>query len=166
MTNDHKSSMMTFSQYQEEVDPGTYVAAIPSSDSARALQLWLNAGIVSEDVKQAPDFHCTLVYSKVTIPSAASINGMSIYSQATPLSLDNFNDNLVLRLDFPAGRRLNLTFRRAGAVEDYPEYKPHITLISGFREWREGGGNADKLDISYAPKTIYFDKLLTSTLAQ
>lgn len=158
--------MINFLRYLKELSAqGTYAAMEMEDNSAALLYSWVNAGVVQEALKQPLDYHCTLVYSKLTLPPAVyRLNGSALNAGATPLRLSNFNDNLVLEISCPVATKLNKEFReRFGGAEDFPVYHPHVTLISHLSEWELSGGNWKKLDVYNAPE-LKFDKIIVTPL--
>lgn len=108
---------------------GLYVAANFHEDTVRALAD-LQQQIAVPNPIDPDKFHCTIVYSRVTIPWDAKADLSHV---ARPSGWEVFNTRdgkrvLVLLLD---SEFLHERFEEAmgmGATYDFPDYKPHITF--------------------------------------
>lgn len=85
----------------------------------------------------ADDFHTTVAYSKKYFKSdLENIKSTDINFTATVTGYDLFNNSknrtacLVLTLDCPEAVSYHNKTIQQGAIYDFAEYKPHITIIS------------------------------------
>lgn len=117
----------------KEHSSGTYACLELSEESSKLLHDWcMNTLGKSVDPN---DYHCTVMYSRVSVPNAYEIvantpiiacpSGFEIFPTQTG------DDVLVLRIESEEIQKLYFQTRQLGATYDYDTYKPHITLASG-----------------------------------
>jgi len=107
---------------------GTYSCFYLNPRSTRRLSRWGKAAGV-KNLFSDDEFHITICYSKLPIEySAAGIlpplpvkpKGFSIFGKE--------KEYLVLEVSSPFASNRNEYARLLGAVSDFPDYKPHISL--------------------------------------
>lgn len=115
---------------------GTYSSVLPSAESKEQLFAFVNS-IGIENLVEPDEYHCTLIYSKVScldvadedfnLPCKAMVIGYKV--------LGTDKKVLVAELYFPNAIRLHdLFMEKHGATHDYPEYIPHITIADDFKD--------------------------------
>lgn len=114
---------------------GTYSSVLPSTESKENLFAFVTSlGI--ENLVEPDEYHCTLIYSKVSCPDIAQ-EDFNLPSNAMVIGykiLGTEKKVLVAELYFPNAVRLhNLFMEKHGATHDYPEYIPHITIADDFK---------------------------------
>jgi hypothetical protein len=117
-----------------EFAKGTYAAFKLDTHSVEALyEFCKSLGI--DNLVQADDYHCTILYSKVHCPDIAH-EKMPLPCTAKAISYEMFGEDegaLVLKVDCKAAVQLHKTcIEKYGATHSYDEYVPHITLAYDF----------------------------------
>ena len=128
----------TLTQFAKHKD-GTYVS-MDLSDHCRELIdhfVEMNLGLTERVDKST--YHITVIYSRAPVPSAEQYTGSTTDIGATVTGYEVFptkNDGkcLVMRLDFPFANLLNKQLTAEGAMSDYPEYKPHMTIAYDIKQ--------------------------------
>jgi hypothetical protein len=98
-------------------------------ESAEGLMKWAHSqGIVT--LLPRYDFHVTVIYSKSPFLWDHEMrNAETLLIKGGKRSVEVFGDDaLVLRIESPELEARHKELIAMGAVSDYPEYKPHITL--------------------------------------
>lgn len=120
--------------FESKYPGGTYASLIPSEECKEELFAYCNSlGI--ENLVEPNEYHCTLLYSKVScpdiaqedfdLPCKAMIIGFKILGVETPV--------LVAELYCPNATKLHDKFiEEYNATHDYPEYIPHITIANEY----------------------------------
>jgi hypothetical protein len=118
----------------DEIDqePGLYVAAFFDEETNNNLAEYMRVNKIPSPVNTA-SLHTTIVYSKVPVPKfepnhSVDIEVNTTYSAFECWEMRNGSRCLVLTYFSPY---LHLRFEEAmkdGAMYDFDEYKPHVTL--------------------------------------
>jgi hypothetical protein len=122
---------------------GTYACLYLTKNSANRLLNWSKkAGIYEHVLKQHKDggFHITTAYSK--LPVSYTAHGLLPPLPVKPKNFSVFgkdNNYLVLEVNSNFAANRNAYARLLGAVSDFPDYKPHVSLAkdSGITDPRD-----------------------------
>jgi peroxiredoxin len=135
---------------------GTYASFSLSNRSAKRLYTWCKkAGI--KNVKPMEDFHITVCYSEK--PIAYQALGLLPPLPVKPKNFSMFgkeNNILVLEVNCAIAQNRFEYAKILGAVSDFPDYKPHITV-----------SDDPGIDINDLPEIdfmLYINKETTSVL--
>jgi hypothetical protein len=113
---------------------GTYSSLIPSVESREELFAHC-AKIGLENLVEPDEYHCTLIYSKVSCPDVAH-EDFNLPCKAMIIGFKVLGAEkkvLVAELYCPNAARLHELFmEKHGATHDYPEYIPHVTIAEDF----------------------------------
>ena len=130
--------MKLFSEYLAEAESnnhtnGTYAALLPETQSRSKLHKWMEKHNI-DNLVEAKDYHCTVVYSTKSVPEVKDIS-IDFSFNATPKEWKIFGDGkmLVLVLNAPKAKKLFDETIEMGAKTDYPEYVPHITVALNYQ---------------------------------
>ena len=125
-----------FYEGEERRKTGVYVSVKFDESSNRSLKAWTDKQNFGDNVElvKPDEYHCTIVYSRTEIPEDQKIND-KLEQPVDPLKLEVFPYDessfcvvLLLKsayLDFIHKKIVN-----AGAIHDYPNFKPHITIAT------------------------------------
>lgn len=109
---------------------GTYMAVNFSEATCNQIAQYMKTAKVPNPI-DIPSLHCTIVHSSVEVPIEPNYDCSN--ESVSPMGLElwpvkNGLNVLVLRLNSPyLHRRFNESLS-LGAIYDYDEYKPHVTL--------------------------------------
>lgn len=126
-------------------DNGAYVSVIPDQQSYEKINNYFLSGLrklgLDEFVLHRNDLHITVIYSKKCAPTPkdlpylqpeARIKALLVNLQIWPGHDDS--GFVVAGIKSPALVALNKFWIDRGCKSDFEEYKPHMTLASGFLE--------------------------------
>lgn len=145
--------MFSFIEYLEEANhsTGTYASLLPDQSSTA----YLNTLCEMLGITDVPDFHCTLVYSRVPVPELeelpvpfpvhASIDKYDIFPSKEGKKV------LVLRLKSETLHALFDKTMLMGCTYDFDAYKPHITLSYDY--------TGATLNGDFSNRNITFDRI-------
>lgn len=111
---------------------GTYASLYLTNRSVRRLKRWALNNIDKES--RLLDYHITLCYSTKPIPYQAL--GLLPPLPVKPKQFSLFGKNedyLVLEVESAFANNRQEYSKLLGAVSDFPDYKPHISLAKGFK---------------------------------
>lgn len=112
---------------------GIYVSAKLNERSEKRLHNWVSdQKIEKATIVPTKDYHCTVIYSRASIPKEDWVNQIVLYS-AKPKELRVFpyektSHCLVLEIKSPSLEILHKDLLEAGAKHGYPDFIPHLTI--------------------------------------
>lgn len=116
--------------FEDEQEPGTYVAARFTSETMESLKRYQEEYKVPNSL-DPEKFHTTIVYSRAAVEWTPAKDLEDEEVEAKGFTVFDSRDGqkcLVLLLDSEyLNTRFDLAMER-GATYDFPDYKPHITL--------------------------------------
>lgn len=143
--------MLTFREYlQEQAAKGTYAAVLPSKNDNRTLTAFVNKHNLVND----EPLHCTLLFSRKYLPNFIAEPDLTHEAKVVKFEVwpkkDSDENYLVLILSSKSLEgRYDALSKKHGAVSDYDQYKPHITLACEAKQF-----DAKDYDLNELPKTI------------
>lgn len=148
---------MTFKDFLTESDEhknGTYVSVHLSPESSDSLFTWVKEHDI-ENPTPKKEYHCTIVYSRVGIPTAKKetldLPFTAIVSKWEIFPTQTGAKCLVARLDCPKMKEaFKMYHSKYAATYDYDEYKPHVTVSYDYK---------GELPDSLPHLNLVFDKL-------
>ncbi|CAF3427887.1 unnamed protein product [Rotaria sp. Silwood2] len=156
-------SLLTLKQDDKD-KYGTYVSILCDKNKKTLLDKFIDLNIELNEKIEPSSYHCTIICSHIQIPSAETlIVPQNIIAYATGYDLLTTKTGgkcLVMILNCHEASRLNKLLIQHGAISDFDDYKPHITICYNY----VGNGNLTKLPI---PKfDIIFDQYEVKSLDQ
>ena len=112
---------------------GLYVSAKLHDDSENELHDWISKQEIEKaTITPIKDYHCTVIYSRSSIPKEEWVNEIVLYRAKSKnlriFPYDKTSHCLVLEIKSPSLEKLHKDLVTAGAKHGYPDYIPHITL--------------------------------------
>ena len=128
----------TLTQFAKHKD-GTYVSMDLTQGSRDIMDHFVEMSLGLTERVDKSTYHITVIYSRAPVPTAEQYAGSESASTARVTGYEVFptkNDGkcLVMRLDFPFANLLNKQLTAEGAMSDYPEYKPHMTIAYDIKQ--------------------------------
>ena len=125
--------MLTFKEFllMEKIIPGVFIGIKLSEKSLDDIEQFIKDQHVPNPVAR-DDIHITMIYSKKSFPMDEWEQPKQIKEYAKPIKFDFFGEDktcLVVLLDSPflIDRNAQIV-KQYGAISDYDEYQPHVTL--------------------------------------
>lgn len=152
--------MLTLRQFLKHQN-GTYTCVKPDDATRVKLLQYMQDNLSNIDGIElsADDLHCTIVYSREPVPVLEVLEvQFPIIANFKQFSLfGENNDVLVAEIQ---SEQLTQIFNQSsdlGAVSDWPDYKPHITLAKNV-------GQIDLDSLRYIDFDIVFDQYVVEAL--
>jgi 2'-5' RNA ligase len=125
--------MLTYKEFllMEKIIPGVFIGVKLSEKSLNDIEQFIENQHIPSPIAR-DDIHITLIYSKKSFPMEEWKQTKTIKEFANPIKFNYFGDKkncLVVLLDssFLIERNAEIV-EQYGAISDYDEYHPHLTL--------------------------------------